>query len=52
MNLEMIQGLALAGLFVIAGVLVPCGLFTCYVLWTMWKEDRFRYPEGKPTEKE
>ena len=49
--------LALAKLFLVAclfccfTILLCGGIFSCFVLYTMWKEDRFRYPEGKPDQR-
>lgn len=36
-------------MFIISFTICSVAL-TTYTLWVMWKEDRFRHPEGKPGE--
>lgn len=43
--------LLVACLFCVFTILLCGGLFSCFVLWTMWKEDRFRHPEGDPAKR-
>lgn len=49
MSTLLIVAMVIIGVLLFAFFVVSLAL-TTLTLWTMWREDRFRYPEGKPSE--
>ena len=45
-----IAALGILGMLLISFILVSLSV-TTLTLWIMWKEDRFRFPEGKPDQR-